>query len=300
MIQRASRRDDRHPRRRARPDLPAPRERDRAEPLRARRRAARALLGAQRLRRHGRGEDVEEPRQRRHAGRAAGAGPSRRDAAAGLLSAHYRQPLRGPRTLVAQARRRSTGFIARPATPKPARSTRACSTRCATISTRRWRLSRLSALDDPATLKASAQAARPARQVIADDWFQGDGPMPTSDRSAAIAAARRGQGKTAISPPPTASATNSRPRASSWRTARAAPLGAGNERAALHDRNPAAGGVAPASRTRSIARTARAEASFADLRQPGRDDGSARRGRPGRSARRSRSTPAPSARPRRR
>ena len=54
MIARASWRDDRHPRRRARPHLPAPRERDRAEPLRARRRAARALLGAQRLRRHGR------------------------------------------------------------------------------------------------------------------------------------------------------------------------------------------------------------------------------------------------------
>jgi cysteinyl-tRNA synthetase len=38
-----------------------PRERDRAEPLRARRSAAGAILGPQRLRRHGRREDVEEP-----------------------------------------------------------------------------------------------------------------------------------------------------------------------------------------------------------------------------------------------
>ena len=36
-------------------------------------------------------------------------------------------------------------------------------------------LSRLSALDDPAALKASAQLARPARQSSADAWFQGDG-----------------------------------------------------------------------------------------------------------------------------
>ena len=40
-----SRRDDRHSWRRPRPHLPAPRERDRPEPLRPRRRAARALLG---------------------------------------------------------------------------------------------------------------------------------------------------------------------------------------------------------------------------------------------------------------
>ncbi len=49
MIEAHLGRDDRHPWRRPRPDLPAPRERDRAEPLRPRRRAARPLLGAQRL-----------------------------------------------------------------------------------------------------------------------------------------------------------------------------------------------------------------------------------------------------------
>ena len=47
-------------------------------------RAAGALLGAQWLRRHGRGEDVEEPRQHHHARRAVGAGSSRRDASAGV------------------------------------------------------------------------------------------------------------------------------------------------------------------------------------------------------------------------
>ena len=65
MIERASGRNDRHPRRRPRPHLPAPRERDRAEHERPRREAAGALLGAQRLPRHGRGEDVEESRQHR-------------------------------------------------------------------------------------------------------------------------------------------------------------------------------------------------------------------------------------------
>ena len=46
----------RHPRRRARPDLPAPRERDR--PVQGGRRRVRAVLAAQRLGHHGRREDV--------------------------------------------------------------------------------------------------------------------------------------------------------------------------------------------------------------------------------------------------
>ena len=41
--------------------------------------SARPLLGAQRLRRHGRGEDVEIARQYRHSGRASRAGTQRRD-----------------------------------------------------------------------------------------------------------------------------------------------------------------------------------------------------------------------------
>ena len=55
----------RHPRRRQRPDLPPPRERDRAGRLRRRTAALRPLLAAQRLPQHGRGEDVQEPGQRR-------------------------------------------------------------------------------------------------------------------------------------------------------------------------------------------------------------------------------------------
>ena len=52
--------------------------------------AARALLGAQRLRRHGRGEDVEVARQYRDAGGAAGAGARGETLRLALLSAHYR------------------------------------------------------------------------------------------------------------------------------------------------------------------------------------------------------------------
>ena len=57
-------RDDRHPRRRHRPDVPAPRERDRAEHLRARRQGVRALLAAQRHAHLRRPQDVEVARQR--------------------------------------------------------------------------------------------------------------------------------------------------------------------------------------------------------------------------------------------
>ena len=61
-----SRRDVRHPWRRHRPDLPAPRERAGAERLRVSRQPLRALLGAQRHAAGERREDVEEPRQLLH------------------------------------------------------------------------------------------------------------------------------------------------------------------------------------------------------------------------------------------
>ena len=58
----SSRPHDRHTRRRQRPDIPASRERNRAEHVRARRRAVRALLAAQRLRQRGQRKDVEVAR----------------------------------------------------------------------------------------------------------------------------------------------------------------------------------------------------------------------------------------------
>ena len=67
--------------------------------------AARALLGAQRLRRHGVGEDVQVARQCDHAGGASGAGPQGRDVAAcsavGALSPAA-EP--GRTTLIAQSK----------------------------------------------------------------------------------------------------------------------------------------------------------------------------------------------------
>ena len=68
--------------------------------------------------------------------------------------------------------------------------------------------------------------------------------------------------------PPTASATSSKAEGivlGGW--AGAAPHGGGNERAALHDRNPAAGGVAQRS-ARARARGRHGGAALADLRQP--------------------------------
>ena len=92
MIEKTLGLPDRHPRRRQRPDLPAPRKRDGAGHLRRPRAGLRPLLDAQRLSEHGRGEDVQEPGQR-------GAGPRPGEHVPGeamrwaLLAGHYRQPL---------------------------------------------------------------------------------------------------------------------------------------------------------------------------------------------------------------
>ena len=124
MIARASRRDDRHPRRRARPHLPAPRERDRAEPLRAWRRAAGALLGAQRLRRHGRGEDVEVRSAISSRRRSCWRGASRaRRCGWRCCRRITASRCRGPRSVDRASRRpiaRSSLYRVRPAMPKPA------------------------------------------------------------------------------------------------------------------------------------------------------------------------------------
>ena len=66
------RRGVRHPRRRHRPAVPAPRERTRAKPVRLSRCAFRPRVAAQRHAAGGRREDVEKPRQLRHPARRAG------------------------------------------------------------------------------------------------------------------------------------------------------------------------------------------------------------------------------------
>ena len=97
-----SRRQLRHPWRRARPDLPAPRERDRAEPLRASGLAVREILDAQRLSHGRRREDVEVARQLLHHPRIAGRVPGRGDPARAAADAlppaarlHQGQPAPG-------------------------------------------------------------------------------------------------------------------------------------------------------------------------------------------------------------
>ena len=109
-----------------------------------------------------------------------------------------------------------------------AKSTTACSTRCRDDLNTPLALSRLSALDEPATLQGQRGAARAAaelgRRVVPGRRRRG------GDRSA-HRRARRSQEEPRLRRPPTASATSSRPRASSWRTGPAALHGAGNERA---------------------------------------------------------------------
>ena len=95
-------------------------------------------------------------------------------------------------------------------------------------------LSRLSAIDDPRTLKASANLLG-LLEGSASEWFQGDGDGGAIELALPSEQPRK---RRATLQPPTASATSSRPKASSWRTGRAALLGAGNEHPALHDRNP--------------------------------------------------------------
>ena len=176
MIERSSRRDDRHPRRRARPHLPAPRERDRAEPLRA--------CAARRWRAIGctTASSTWAPRRCRKASATSSrprscspTGHSGETLRLALLSAHYRQPLPWTDGLVAQAKATLDGLYRKARRCRStARSTMACSRRSATISTRRLALSRLSAIDDPATLEGERSAARTARRAPASN---GSGAM---------------------------------------------------------------------------------------------------------------------------
>ncbi len=86
-------RDLRHPRRRHRSRLSAPRERDRAVALRLPHAGDGELLDAQRLPAGGRREDVEEPRQLRDHPRTADRTGRARWLRLNMLRTHYRQPI---------------------------------------------------------------------------------------------------------------------------------------------------------------------------------------------------------------
>ena len=190
MTRHAPRRDVRHPRRRQGPDLPAPRERDRAVARRRRRRHVRALLDAQRLPQLRRREDVEVARQRlqlrsdratRSAARRCASSASstttarrstsrsrsvdgdvdrQRTSASG--SSASRPPIASSRsstTTLAKHRRRSSRRVAMAATapscPRPRSSCPRRATRSPTTSTRRWSSPRCTTRAD-----AREQAAR--------------------------------------------------------------------------------------------------------------------------------------------
>ena len=97
------RRRVRHPRRRHRPALPAPRER--AGPVRSRREAVRSLLDAQRVGDRGRGEDEQVAGQRR-AGLGGDQALTHREPSASTWSApHYRSAIEFSERLVGRGHR---------------------------------------------------------------------------------------------------------------------------------------------------------------------------------------------------
>ncbi len=122
-------RDDRYPRRRRRPAVPASRERAGAEHLRARRQGVRALLAAQRHAQLRRQQDVEVAGQRQRAARAAGhaaAGGAALRAAVGALPA-------------------AAGLVRRPPSSRASARSTACTAPCATSPISRSRRSRAAA-----------------------------------------------------------------------------------------------------------------------------------------------------------
>ena len=137
--------------------------------------AARRLpaMGPQRLRRHGRRENVEEPRQHHHAGELLAQGHRGETLRLALFSAHYRQPLPWTGALLAQSKAVLDGCIVRlpMLSPKPvdAGVLDALSDDLNTP----LALSRLSALDGGA-LKASARLLG-LLEAPASDWFQSGG-----------------------------------------------------------------------------------------------------------------------------
>ena len=192
----ASGRDLRHPCRRSRPHLPAPRERDRAEPLRLRSCRHGEVLDAQRLPEHLGREDEQVARQLLHRARAAGPVSRRGDppaAAVGALPPAARLHARGADC---RPRRRSIAGTARCAARTCARSARApCRNRsrtpCRDDLNTPLAISAIHQLGDPAELRAGANALGLLQQD-AEAWFRwtpaGSSGPTDAEIEAAIAA----------------------------------------------------------------------------------------------------------------
>ena len=141
-----------------------------------------------------------------------------------LLSAHYRQPLPGPKRLIAQAKTTLDRLVSRmPAMPMPATVDEGVVEALGDDLNTPLALSRLSALDDPATLKASAALLGLLAEARREEWFQGGGDSGAIEaRIAERAEAKKNRDFAAAD----RIRDELRPRASSWRTGRAALLGA--------------------------------------------------------------------------
>jgi len=108
-----------------------------------------------------------------------------------LLSAHYRQPLPWTDALIAQAKSTLDGLYRKAADAEPGEPNEGVLDALRDDLNTPLALSRLSAIDDARTLKASAQLLG-VLQATATDWFQGDGDSSAIDaRIAERAAAKK-------------------------------------------------------------------------------------------------------------
>ena len=157
-----------------------------------------------------------------------------------LLSAHYRQPLAWTEEVIAQAKATLDRLYRVVGNSAPGEPDLAVIAALSDDLNTPLAMARLSAIEDPATLKASA-ALLGLLEGTADQWFQGGGDAAEIEaRIAQRADAKENRDFAAAD----RIRDELRPRASCWKTVRPARRGARNERAALHDRNPAAGGNA--------------------------------------------------------
>ncbi len=91
-----------------------------------------------------------------------------------LLSAHYRQPLPWTENLIAQAKATLDGLYRKAGEAQPGQADQGVIDALNDDLNTPLALSRLSAIDDPAVLKASGELLG-LFQVSASDWFQGEG-----------------------------------------------------------------------------------------------------------------------------
>jgi cysteinyl-tRNA synthetase len=91
-----------------------------------------------------------------------------------LLSAHYRSPLPWTEALIAQSKAVLDGFYRKAGNAEPGNIDPAVTEALADDLNTPMALTRLSAIDDPADLKASAQLLG-LLTVSQDEWFQGEG-----------------------------------------------------------------------------------------------------------------------------